>query len=49
MTIDEAKLNELLDRLVTDPDGTGHVTATPDVHLPPLAHGPSTQRTAASP
>jgi polyisoprenoid-binding protein YceI len=36
MTIDEAKLNELLDRLVTDPDGTGHVTVTPDVHLPPL-------------
>jgi polyisoprenoid-binding protein YceI len=36
MTIEEAKLNEGLVRLVTDPGGTDHVTATNPALLPPF-------------
>ena len=36
MTIDEARLDEQLDRFVTDLDVTGHVTATNPSQLPPV-------------
>jgi polyisoprenoid-binding protein YceI len=36
MPTDEAKLNELPGRFVTDPDGTGHVTATDRSHPSPV-------------